>query len=88
MSDPQQIIYAKARGVMNGILPSIDDEQDPQVALVALMLATAKTCRRMGLDDLKAVEILAGNIPGMMEMWEQAEAGLENVISVNFGKQE
>lgn len=88
----QQLIYAKAREIMNDVLPRIDDEPDPQVVLVALMLMVAKTCRKLGLGDFKAVEILAGNIPGMMGMWAQAEAhsegkvDLNNVIEIDFGK--
>ena len=90
----QQLIYAKARGILKDVLPRIEDEVDPQVALVALMLMTAKTCRKLNLGDFKAVEVLAGNVPEMMKMWAQAEAhssgkvDLSNVVEIDFGKKE
>ena len=78
--DEQQILYAKARTVVEQIMTTVD-AADPKVALTALMLLTAKTFRRLGVNDTDTIlGVLVGNLPGMIEVWEQAADDTKNVI--------
>lgn len=77
--EEQEAAFQKARGIVEKILPEIEEENDFIVS-IALQLMIARQAYLMKKSPKEILGVIAFNLPTMIEMWKNAYRDVDQGI--------